>query len=339
MLKFRDYIYILSMVIFTVFAYLLFDRGFNVKTKVMVNYQEKSDISYKVYLKDNDEFKQEYLGMNERYIAELVDKINIDFNYNSLFNKDISGYYSYNVVGTLYAYIDDINDIIWKNEYKLLDTKTEVLNKNNLNEINIQDRVISYYDKYKNDLDNFSKKYGLDLAGYFEITVNIKENLQFKGIDKVVNEDKIMIVRIPLSYNTFKINIINDNNNIDNYYDFSKREKVNLLFLIFGAISLSLEISFMALIIRNIARSVYGLSKYDRELKRILQEHEDKIIGVKRFYNKKKYNLIYVDSFSELLDVYDKVRNPINYREVKKNEEAIFILIDEENAWIYRLVK
>ena len=47
--------------------------------------------------------------------------------------------------------------------------------------------------------------------------------------------------------------------------------------------------------------------------------------------------MIYVTSFAELLDAYRRVENPISYKEVKKNEETIFLMIDDDNAWIYTL--
>ena len=93
----------------------------------------------------------------------------------------------------------------------------------------------------------------------------------------------------------------------------------------------------MALTIRNMILSYKKTSDYQKELRMILKDYSDIIVEVKRFYNKKKYNLIYVDTFKELMDVYNKVGNPISYREVKKDKEAIFIIIDDDNAWIYRL--
>ena len=51
----------------------------------------------------------------------------------------------------------------------------------------------------------------------------------------------------------------------------------------------------------------------------------------------RKYNLIYVDSFKELLDVYDKVDLPISFKEFKKNQKAVFLIIENDNAWIYIL--
>ena len=53
-MKVRNIIYVFLMALFIVLAYFLLDCGFNAKTKIAVNYQEKSDLSYKVYLYDNE---------------------------------------------------------------------------------------------------------------------------------------------------------------------------------------------------------------------------------------------------------------------------------------------
>ena len=60
---------------------------------------------------------------------------------------------------------------------------------------------------------------------------------------------------------------------------------------------------------------------------------------VNKFYSEHKYNLIYVTSFPELMEAYRRVENPISYKEVKKNAETIFLMIDDDSAWIYRLSK
>ena len=334
----RDYVYIILMIFFIILAYLFFDRGFNVKTKELVKYKESSDIVYLVYLNKNNEYDDAYLKMGGRYIASLVDDIKFDFNYKSLFNNEVSGYYSYMATLTLHAYMDSAKEAIWEKDYTVLDNKVEVINQGGVKDIDILDRVVVDYDKYRQELKNFSKKYGIDLAGYLELKIIIKENLNFKGIEKIVNDEKMISANIPLSYDTFRITINNDNNKIGNYYNFNNRTKVNYLFIIIAAFMLSLGISFMALVIREMYKATDYKVKYRRELKKILKENDEIIVRIKRFYNKKKYNLIYVDSFKELMDVYDKVKAPISYRELKKGEEAMFIIIDADNAWIYRMV-
>ena len=65
------------MIIFIVLAYLLIDSGINTKTKIYVNYKNDSKVIYKVYLNDTDK----YLGMNDKYNKNLVDKINFDLTF------------------------------------------------------------------------------------------------------------------------------------------------------------------------------------------------------------------------------------------------------------------
>ena len=338
MMKVRNILYIILMFIFIVFAYLFFDRGFNVKTKVYVTYQEKSSLIYKVGLFKNDIYDKEYLNMNERYITNLVDDIIVELDYNELFNRNLSGYYTYQVINTLVGYTDDINESVFKKEDTILE-ETKVLNQNDLKEIIINKEFTIDYDKYLKALKEYKEEYKLDLSGYLETKIVIKENLDFFNSEKITEDEKEMKLIIPLSYETFKINIDNDNNRIGSYYDYSKKEKLNYIFLIIGAFSLAMGISFLALTIRNMIKESRDEVSYRKELKRIISENSNILVNVKKFYSKHKYNLIYVASFEELMDAYRRVESPISYKEIKKNEETIFLMIDDDSAWIYRLVK
>jgi len=327
------------MIVFGLIAYFFIDRGINTQTRNYVDYEQSGDVSYKVYLHDNDIYQQDYLNMGNRYITSLVDNIEFTFNYNKIFSRSVNGYYSYEVVASLIAYKDKMNDEVLNNSYILLDKKTEILNKNDLNNIDINQEIIIDFDKYKDALNGFIHMYEIDLSGYLKLSFLIDENLNFSGIKDVIEDKEIINVIIPLSYDTFRVDITNNNiNKNSSYEDFSNKERVNYIFLVFGALAISIMMAFMTLVIRNIIILSKNQSKYDKELKKIFKEYNDILVGVKRFYNKKKYNLIYVDSFKELIDVYNKNGNPITYREVKKGNEMIFLITDDDNAWIYRMI-
>ena len=336
-MKLKNILYVVLMIIFIMFSYLLFDRGLNTKTKRMVSYKENGNIEYKVYLHDNDIYDKKYLDMDERYISKLVDNIDIEFNYSNVFDTDINGYYSYIVLGKLIAYEDNMNDSLWEKEYTLLDLKANVLNENNIRNFMINDKLEIDYDKYKQEILNFKKDYDIDVSGVLKVIIKYKKELQFSSISGVNTDEKEISLIIPLTSDTFKINILNNDYKIDNYYDYSKKERVNYLFIVLGVFNLSIGLSFLILTIRNIINASKKGFNYHRELSKILNEYDDIIVNVKRFYNKKKYNLIYVDSFNELLDAYKKVGNPISFRETKKDEEAIFMMIEDDNAWIYKM--
>ena len=118
---------------------------------------------------------------------------------------------------------------------------------------------------------------------------------------------------------------------------FSNKERINSLLILIGIFSLSVGLSFLALVIRNMILISMKQFNYDKELSKILDEYDDIIVNVKRFYNKKKYNLIYTSSFEKLMDAYKKIGNPISFMESKKNEEAVFLMTDGDNAWIYQM--
>ena len=331
-------LYTILMILFAVAGYLFIYAGLYTKSREYVSYKENSDVEYTVYLKENDIYDTNYLSMNGKYISELVKYIDFKFNYNSDFSENIYGYYLYNVDATLVAYEDNIKESLWEKEYTVLENKVVLLNENNIKNININDNVKLNYDLYKNELINFIDEYEIDVNAYLKVNFNLEYILNFNGLEKEVKDSKKISLNIPLSDETFKIDILNNYDDSNSYYDFSTKNPVNYLFLISGVLSLIVSLIVLILLILEFKYVINLQSKYTKELRKIFKEYDDIIVNVKRFYNKKKYNLIYVDSFSELIDVYNRVKNPISYREVKKNMESIFVIIDDDNAWIYRLI-
>lgn len=337
--KFIPVFYALLIGLFAILSNVFISVGLNIKNKDNVQYQIDSDIDYKVYLLKNDVYDKYYLNKGEKYIASLVDYIKFNFKYDILYSEDINGYYSYNVDTSLVAYEDDINDSLIKRDYKELDNKVVVLDKNHVKNIDINDSVIVDYKKYKEILNDINNKYGVSVYGYLNVRFNLNTELDFSSLDKNINDKKSMEVLIPLSDDTFKIKILNTYDDIDSYYDFSKKTFVNYLYILIGLLCLSISLTFIVMLVRELVFINKEQKNYNKKLKKILKEYEDDIIIVKNFYNKKKYNLIYVDSFDELLDVHKRVLSPISFKEVKKNYKSIFLIIDDDNAWIYRMIR
>lgn len=332
-MKIRNILCIFLMIVFMVISYFLLDRGVNAKTKVYVNYKDDSSVIYKVYLKNTDK----YLEMNNKYNASLVNKINFDFNFKSVFSNNVNGYYKYNIEGILVAYDDDINDSLLRKKYILVKDKVDTLNKNG-NSIDINSNIDIDYNKYKYELEKVSNEFDRDVNGYLELRFNILEDLNFKGMDNIKKDNKQLKVIIPLSYDSFKINVINDNKT-DSYYDFSKKQPVNYFFIILGALSLAVGISFLGLVIKNMSISYQTENEYKKILNKIINDNKDIVVKVKKFYNTKKYNLIYIYSFNELANISKKIKEPISYKEVRRNTKTIFLLVEGDNAWIYQLIR
>ena len=232
-----------------------------------------------------------------------------------------------------------MTDVVWSKEYTILDNKANLLDKNNIRDITINDTFRLDYDYYKSVLNDFMTEYKVDLSGYMELNFIVNEILEIKDMKNEISDNEVIKVLIPFNQDTFKISILdNPYSNTDSYYEFSSRERINYLFLVFGALCFSIMVANLVLVLIGGIKIYKELHKYDKELKEITSKYGDILVKVKRFYNKRKYNMIYVDNFNELMDVYNKVKCPITYREVKINMETIFLITDGDNAWIYRMI-
>ena len=52
----------------------------------MISYTEKSNVEYNVCLKNNDFYEEKCLPKNMKYVASLIDNIQVEFNEWSKFN-------------------------------------------------------------------------------------------------------------------------------------------------------------------------------------------------------------------------------------------------------------
>lgn len=322
------------MVMFGALSYVFLNSGFNTMTRVKVDYEDSSDVFYTVNYIENGYTNN--LG-NDKYVANMVDSIDINYNYSNMLSEYVSGYYRYNVLGYLIAYEDDISNSLWERKYELVSDKTVVLDKNNINSIKIEDGFRLDFRKYRDKINSFIDDYDIDISGYLHIRINILEFLNFDSLNNEYADNKVITVNIPLSDDIFKVSV----NNIvdrDSYYEFSNRVSMNLVFLTIGAFCLSLALALLVIVIKQFKIIYNRQSKYKKELKRILSKYDNCIVKVKRFYVNKKYNLIYVDSFADLLDVYDKKNKMISFKEIKRDSESIFVIIDEDDAWIYKMI-
>ena len=334
-MKKRMVFYTIISMVFMILSYLFIVSGIDMKTKIYVKYQQVDDISYVVNLLPNTVYENDYLNMGGNYIGSLVKDIDLDLKYNLIYARNITGYYVYNLKGTLVA--SEGEDILWEKNYDLLADKVTVLDQNKVKDIRVKDKTSIDYQKYVNEINDFNKKYNMEVSGVLLVSFKLKTTLDFTGFKNTYDDTKEVKMVIPVTNEVFKIKILDDNREFDSYNEMTNKEGANYLFLVFGALCLSVGIAFLMVVIKNLLEINNKENKYVKELKKILNEHGDEIVNVYEFNNAKKYNLIYVDSFKELLDVYDKVDSLISFKELKKNQKAVFLIIENDNAWIYIL--
>ena len=311
---YKSIYYVMFFAVFMIFGYVFFLNGIDNEDKIKVYYQNGSLVDYN-------------LNYDE---SSLLDSIDINYIYKSLFSEKVDVLYRYSVEAYLHAYQDDASNVLWFRKYDLLKDREYVSNDNK--NVKIEDNLKLDYKMYKTELDNFLSMNKIDGNGYLNIKIIFNEYLDMKIKDSD-DVSEIINIYIMMDDNSVVVNNILEK---DSYYNFSKHTLMNFTFIILSLLCFSFAISFFFLIIRMFGVIKTKQNRYSMEIKKILSKYDHCIVKVNRLYVSKKYNMIYLDNFDDLLDVYNTRNVMINYKETKRGMESIFVIIDKDDAWIYK---
>ena len=318
---------VFGIILFSCIDLYMYRNGYFEEKKATLKYQEdESKIDYKVYLKKNDFFDQEYLEKKDgkSYIASLIKYIKVDYDYNIKFDHPVSGDYRYYISAVIESKKSNSENSYWDEEYKITDEKSMSIKE--LSEFSIHENVDVDYNIYNSRLNSFKKKYGLSTAeGILKIYLNIDSKLKTTIDENEVNVpiSSKMMIQVPLSEMTIdavveesvpsdvkEVSVIIDENRVEIFK--------TLGYIYIGAIVICI------ILLIYVSKAKDNLNRYDGI-----------IVNIKKIPDLNDYNVISVSSFNELLDAHSEVRMPINF--FKGEYKSYFILLSDKNAWKYTM--
>ncbi|MBQ9011086.1 MAG: hypothetical protein IJ093_00340, partial [Bacilli bacterium] len=104
--KTRVFIYTVIFVAALFLATFVINVSFSIKNPQAITYQENGNLDYKVYLKDNEFYEEEYLTKDKTekapvFVASLIKKIDITYNYIFKIGAKSNINFNYDIIGTL----------------------------------------------------------------------------------------------------------------------------------------------------------------------------------------------------------------------------------------------
>ena len=323
------------IMLFLLSTFIITKTIFKTNEKNKITYTEKGVANYKVYLKDNDYYEEKYLDNKSRIIANLINTISIDFNYDIKAKEKLNYDYNYKIVGELLIYDkQDTNKPVHKKTYEL--DKDEI-KENNQTNININKDIVIDYDEYNKYFNSFKSTYGINSIGELVVKMIITTDTYKTEKNTTVNE---LSVSIPLSEQTIDIKLNANNFEKTNEINVTTKSKAT----VFEIISLCLTIVILITLIVRLVMYLIKLynqknNPYERALKKILREYDSIIVNATSSFVEKKDKVIRVEDFKEMLDA-QKVHNvPILFYEVEKGNKAYFVIKDNETVYRYTLTK
>ena len=311
------------------------------KKEYKLKYDENSTLDYKVYLKNNIFYTEKYLGMNNAYIASLVDYIDIDMNYNFSTKENIKLNYDYKILATINVKNGNGKNIFKKDETLFESNKQDVSDENIFN---IKENVKINYDKYNNLVREFIDEYKLSgVQAILDVKLLVNVGGESFEYDKNTSNKSAILLSVPLASDTteFTINysLSNESDVILQHREAFITNKVFLGLIIILAIC---DLIGMALTILIIIKRRNAQAKYDVELKRIKKIYSDYICETNLTQRREdmektiSMKIISVKNFTGIIDVADKINKPILFHE-EDSRSSIFYIYDEKVCYIYHM--
>ena len=296
-----------------------------------INYDEKSDIDYKVLLKDNEFYKDNYLEKNKGYVSSLIDNIETQFKYDLNFDQKIKYKYSYKIVAEV-----DVSDSQSKHNiyHYSEDLKTHDL-ESHVGNLNVSETLSINYQQYNDIINRFKDVYDLsntDAVLNVYLYVNV-QNIEQSNSSSLMNK-KVSGLSIPLTLNTVSIDIGNDIiSNSNNHLALSRYNKYSWV-LVLSIIYILLSVLYIIYLVLFMMKTRTAQMIYDKEIKSIMNNYDSYIQRISGSYDIGTSQVIKIESFSDMLEIRDTLKQPILMLE-NEEKNGTFFIIPATNSIIY----
>ncbi len=310
--------------------------GFKAPENTKYSYKEDNSVGYKVFLKENSFFDSPYLEEGKTYITSLIDYINADFAYKVHFNNAVSGTINYQLNAQIRA--DKKNHEegnYWTKTFTLVDKQTDVITNRKNYETTLSQKID--YQRFNELLQSFITEYGISADSTLIVYLDVTGDVRVNDRNDSMNIDSKVSLTMPLSELAIEGTIDVNNSNIEKEIitKNAEREKMQLYMKLLFLISIVLFFYFVFQCILIIKYRTKFFS-YRKAVKKICSNYEGMIVRVQNA-SMKEGGVLDVESFEDLVNVYNSIREPINLRYEK--DRAVFFIINNGNCYVYTIKK
>lgn len=335
--------YIPMSVIVGIIVFLLLmligSLAFTFRGSKKIHYSEKSNIDYRVYLKENDYYQEKYLGKGKKYIASLIKNIDATFDYQFKIDEKIGINYTYYIVARL-----DINDSsgtnIYSNEDKITNKKT--VDDFDGDTFKIHENAVVDYVKYNQLANEFIDKYKLSSNAKLTVSLVVDVNGKHVDFEKGISNKEVVSYSVPLTEKTVDISLDYQLSNSTDEVLQTRAVILNNKILLFAVIFFCIiDVAAIIYIIYWVVVNRDITTIYNKKLDKILRDYNRYISEtviterVEDMMVTRSLRIEVVKTFNDLLDIRDALNKPILYHEERPNEEAVFYILTERIGYLY----
>ena len=317
---------VVSIVVFLISIVLILNNSNKKDTPIIEVSNQNSVIDYKVKIFKNDYIKTDYMEKDKTYITDLVDDIEVNYNYKLTNSKKFDSNYKYNISYKILVTHNSTGKELWTEEAVLVNDKDIIPNKNT---IEITDSAIVNYDALNEKVKQFKLNYNIPIDASLQINLNVidsslNKTIAFTGLNTNLNTEIIDISK-------------NEENNLQAEILPEGKKKVSIIFIIAVITAIFSLLYATYEIIKTVRYNLSRKSYYEKAINMILKNYGDIVAELVNPVDLSKLNVIDVKNFDQMLDVEEELRIPIMFYETEKNNRGEFVIVTNEIAYRYIL--
>lgn len=312
---------------------LLINKSFEYRDSKYLDYKENQSIDYRVYIKDNEFYEEEYLGKDMIYVASIIDKISVDFNYDFTIEEKTSVDFDYKIIAQLVFSNANSNTKYFEKEYTLLGSTHNTMTQDKKYSIN-ENVEIDY--NYYNELANkFKSSYGVNTNSYLRVYLQIDKKDNASNVN--INDSSINSIMIPLSEKDVEITFDAEDTSSKKQLLIDSAIIIDREMVVIEAIVLIVTLIALYKIIRLLILLRKKKSIYDNFIDKTLRQYDRLIVKTPSVIELRDKKVIKIEEFEELLDVHDNLKQPIIYCNIIEHQKSYFYVKNGEDIYLMKV--
>lgn len=291
-----------------------------------IEYTEKGSVDYRVHLKENDFFEDEWVESDRAYISALIDKVLADFEYKLNMDTDNVGFdYSYKIDAQVIVSDNYSDDVIFNPIYELVPEKKGEINGGKT--VTISEQVEIDYVRYNEIVNNFVLTYSLkEVSGILKVTLFVDVVSRCEEFEQNSENSYAVSLDIPLANDTLSINMSS-----------SVPESESKVLACSGAINqdifknVAIGAGIADLLIACFFIAFVYLTRnddinYTIRVQKLVSAYSSFIQRIEGEFDTEGYQIVRIKTFNEMLGIRDTIQSPILMFENKDQTMTEFII-------------
>ncbi len=301
-----------------------------------VNYAEDGKACTKVLLANNSFYDEEYLDSNHAYIASLIKTVETDFKYGLVMDAARVSYkYSYTIDATVNVIDKDSKAPLYDPTFVLKEVKDAVSSDR---ELTISENVQLDYAEYNKIAADFINNYGVfDATAAVVLRMNVTVLGECEEFADDQSNNYTLMVNIPLQRQTVKFTTnssVPDEEQKILACDSALKTVFCVLWRVLGILSVLMCAYTFIFTVKTRDKHI----DYARKVQKLLSNYKSYIHRVENMVGFEGCTVLKVVTFEELLEIGDKLQNPVlMYENEDRTRSSFFIATSNNLVYLYEI--